>query len=987
MYRFIILQSPCADDPTKVRTVNFPAYVGQALRKKKIYGWLCWCLFLWFVSFGQAKEMNKEATVQSMQCDTFTVSGYFTTQGSCFYNVASVTSPMGTTWKDSVCVNVLNTCANTDTTFADSTFSGKKVYNNISIFIEGKYYVSDSLVLNNCTVYANAGSQIIVLANSTLVLNNTSIQSCDTMWQGILVNNEGRIYLLNNSTLKDADVGITTNKGSLAFIDSSKIVDCVRGIYAPPATGFVNTSITVSRTEIAMKSIIFKPDYIGQPAHGNLPYTGIEVNNIIMTLGGIAGKLNEFYKLNNGLVSHNSIINIKRTKFYNITKDVSYTNQYQGMAMATDASTTSLAMLRVLPEATTYNTVDNAEYGIYARGVTVAVDYLHLLNVRYGVYCIQTPAAKTSTVTNCTITSRHIGVFFVSNPLAKFMIANNNTITISGTINSGFSLGHYGIWMSEANPNASVRYYCNGNTINLYNAQHGIYSGVLNTAKIKFNNIKINNNGNNSGITVWANRYSNISCNSVSGSYSSGLNASSKGILMGNNSLLGSNSLYCNYLDSTHRGIYFGGVNPSTYLKATEFHHHYNGLYINNSGSIGWQTLFGNRWNDTLSATFQAYNANAIGFAASRFYVDTALSKIYRPSNNIASWFQHLPGTTFYCSNSFVCNTPPPALSATEVEELIANGTFETEEFVEESRAIAEEYLYALLSNDSTFLLEDSAYVAFMSENEDAAVGYLYDTEEYMRAAYSFDTVYINLLDSANNQIDILNDSIVWLEENQPSNWETLKEQFINTINFLTQTIQNIDIQREALMNDKFTQAELRNEIVLPENLPQENTQIINEREMQFMEEGILIITNNYEEIFAIASQCPYAGGPAVERARTLIALVNDSVYYDEDNVCLQSGIYRQGGDNNTNVKEVKAININPNPAKDEVTVTLIGKFEDLCTIEVSNALGVKVISTLLNCKDAVTKIDVSKLTPGAYTIKVIAENKYHVHSKLVIIR
>jgi len=32
---------------------------GQALRKKKIYGWLCWCLFLWFVSFGQVKEMNK----------------------------------------------------------------------------------------------------------------------------------------------------------------------------------------------------------------------------------------------------------------------------------------------------------------------------------------------------------------------------------------------------------------------------------------------------------------------------------------------------------------------------------------------------------------------------------------------------------------------------------------------------------------------------------------------------------------------------------------------------------------------------------------------------------------------------------------------------------------------------------------------------------------------------------------------------------------
>ncbi|HNN11900.1 MAG TPA: hypothetical protein PKJ90_12735, partial [Bacteroidia bacterium] len=54
--------------------------------------------------------MNKEATVQSMQCDTFTVSGYFTSPGSCFYNIASVTSPANTVWKDSVCVSVINVC-------------------------------------------------------------------------------------------------------------------------------------------------------------------------------------------------------------------------------------------------------------------------------------------------------------------------------------------------------------------------------------------------------------------------------------------------------------------------------------------------------------------------------------------------------------------------------------------------------------------------------------------------------------------------------------------------------------------------------------------------------------------------------------------------------------------------------------------------------------------------------------------------------------
>jgi hypothetical protein len=105
----------CAGDPTKVRTVNFPVVEGQALRKKKIYGWLCWCLFLWFVSFGQAKEMNREETLNSMQCDTFTISGYFTQPGSCLYNVASVTSPIGTTWKDSVCVSVNYACTDSST--------------------------------------------------------------------------------------------------------------------------------------------------------------------------------------------------------------------------------------------------------------------------------------------------------------------------------------------------------------------------------------------------------------------------------------------------------------------------------------------------------------------------------------------------------------------------------------------------------------------------------------------------------------------------------------------------------------------------------------------------------------------------------------------------------------------------------------------------------------------------------------------------------
>lgn len=241
-----------------------------------------------------------------------------------------------------------------------------------------------------------------------------------------------------------------------------------------------------------------------------------------------------------------------------------------------------------------------------------------------------------------------------------------------------------------------------------------------------------------------------------------------------------------------------------------------------------------------------------------------------------------------------------------------------------------------------------------------------------------------------NSSNTTINASIVWLEEHQPANWEVIREQFINAINFLNQTIQNINIIREAAQNNNLAEAELINDIVIPENIPQENTQRINEIEIQYQEEGydIEVIQNNYAEIFAIASQCPYAGGPAVERSRAFVALLNDTIFYDDEDICLQSGIYRIASVDSTNSKnEIKAINIQPNPANDKVTIRLIGKFEGLCNIEIKNALGETVLLKQMNCKEAVSKLDLAAFAPGIYTIKINVNNSNFVNSKLVIVR
>src|SRR5690606_19173099 len=181
-----------------------------------------------------ATTLPGSVTLNPMQCDTFTVSGYFTQYGSCFYNVATVTSPANTTWQDSVCVEVVSPCANTDTTFADSTtFAGTDTITGESIFVAGTFFVNGTLVLNNCMVYVNAGGQVVVQSNGNLILNSTTIQSCDTMWRGINVLASGKLKL-NGSTLRDANTGIYAVHQSQVEILQSEIYDCVTGLMIPP---------------------------------------------------------------------------------------------------------------------------------------------------------------------------------------------------------------------------------------------------------------------------------------------------------------------------------------------------------------------------------------------------------------------------------------------------------------------------------------------------------------------------------------------------------------------------------------------------------------------------------------------------------------------------------------------------------------------------------------------------------------------------------
>lgn len=144
-------------------------------------------------------------------------------------------------------------------------------------------------------------------------------------------------------------------------------------------------------------------------------------------------------------------------------------------------------------------------------------------------------------------------------------------------------------------------------------------------------------------------------------------------------------------------------------------------------------------------------------------------------------------------------------------------------------------------------------------------------------------------------------------------------------------------------------------------------------------------LASTYSQILPIAHQCPYAGGPAVYIARAFVEMIDPTVEYFDDAVCLQSGIFREADE--TEGKEEKAtIVIIPNPANEYVEVKINGKLEGLCRIAIVNMLGEKTVIEQMACEEQTKKINVRMLKPGIYTVKVY-NNELTKTTKLVISR
>ena len=177
------------------------------------------------------------------------------------------------------------------------------------------------------------------------------------------------------------------------------------------------------------------------------------------------------------------------------------------------------------------------------------------------------------------------------------------------------------------------------------------------------------------------------------------------------------------------------------------------------------------------------------------------------------------------------------------------------------------------------------------------------------------------------------------------------------------------------------------NSSIIANNTPDEYEQIMNEVEIAYQTGGISVLQSRYNDVLSIAVQCPHVGGKAVYKARSLMALLNDTIEYDDASVCTQAG-YRKAANNKQHKEETRGdIKIVPNPANDKVTITLSNNMSGICEILFYDVVGKLILSKELDCNQKIHSFNIKNLSEGMYTVKVKQTTHVSEKFKLIIAR
>jgi hypothetical protein len=785
------------------------------------------------------------------------------------------------------------------------------------IYLDGIFEVDIDKEFCNTNFYFTPDSRLIIRDGKRLTLTNSSLNSCDAKWEGVIIEGSGALWM-NNSKIINAKTGV--------FSDSEKATVSVTNgcIFENNHTGMelrraklislVNATFKEGHKGIVLESC--PPVFALNCTFSQLTY-GIESNHTSLWVseGNFIGK-----STGNG---GRAINQIGTGNYLSLKNKTFFINWHLGVV-------TSRSSLDI-DDCTFENNQIATAIGLTG-GLT---HYIYNTTFKNGVRGVLSSLNSAfndfSRIQKCTFDGFDYAISIGNQTGNKGWLIYDNKIT--DVRQRGIRLTSSVFNRIEDNPIISADGRSNPKLITLEGSPTNIVSNNI------LNNLSTAPESNQiTGIYVAESMGNLIQCNTVNGG-SFGINV--WGTSNGNYNR--------NTFTANHTGLYCG-LYPS------------NGISL-----MGQQMHRFNVWNNGSFNTAAKHLSGDIFFVnESQFTVDPLQNSQYRPdpiSSVSNEWFKNdlTENTATICPPLPLGNGTPDLTGLLLNEDNFDSGLIGSfiagdVNFGLNSALInynVDSRIYKLKSLSGADSLFKNVYLsqAFTIQHKNGNIGKLHEAAGLIHSYSYTDTILTHAMTNLKSLCTTYTDELPLLSDVQQ----------LSQLNIIAEADSVVMAEYHRLRNLQLQ--DLEDALDILENISDTLTPVLNHivvlRAITSLYKNDSLSVGDWQTVTTVAQQCPLTGGEAVFMARGLIEYSTGLIDYDDHNLCNFSEIRSS--------KTFEKIKIFPNPSTGMFTIQADESIHSVAVYDLQGSL--KLIQTVQSGKTCT--LDASSLLPGMYFIAI----------------
>jgi hypothetical protein len=772
------------------------------------------------------------------------------------------------------------------------------------ISINGNLVLHSALTLKKMNDVVFADNAAIHLNGQTLTLDRSTLYSCDgiNMWNGITNNGNSSsgLNITGSSTeyskIKDAVTGAEFTGGGVlqiefAEFDNNHVDLSIRNF----CSGLASSDYISDCNFLNTAGSSLKAPYNGQQKYAAIAFYKTDGG----TIGSTTTGANVFNGGDHGLLVTKSKLTLLNNDFSSFTNagGQGYAIYHSSVGSEAGDCTGTSAFVKV-GDGTTggANTFTDCDYGVYSKSARLTIDFNTFTNVPRSIY-VEGSSGKQLVIQNNTLDVAQLGISLLQTQASSITLFNND-IELSGLTGTS---DYYGI--KQADNGSAINSTIEDNVVSIEDNANckAIFIQASSGVQLINNTVYWNFAGTCGdpcphvyGIRLEDATDCILDCNHISGtstiaSYIEG----KRGISLSSSH---SCSLICNTTDKLKSGLEFLADCNNSVIKGNTLNAHKYGMLVGYDvveGVVGDQVVSGgivpgnryqgnNNSGNFLGSGYGLYrylnsgsspafiNFDVISNTSSDFYTTSSASN---KTNGAIQQFPITADPFDECSED--CQSTlrdGEEVSSSDslpsnFESILADSAVEGSTY-EVILWSLQKNLYAAVKDDA--VLQDSSEVlaAFVSDAKENNIGKLVEVEALL--AQLSDTLLGSTAKVLKaDSIDLILDDI---------SGDKLYD--INAKQVYKIYLQTLAFQVDTFSRDQET------------------------------------------ELHDIAIQCPYYGGPAVYSARAIYALINDSIWYDDDKICAEATYPIKFNESKSTLNSSPWLEAYPNPFIEEVSVS-----------------------------------------------------------------